>query len=115
MTHGHLAAVVAPIMRRGFVPVPVGGETDVLGQFGNAGQPVADDGIDPGDDLQMDFAGQIAPPRASEGAKLIVIAGRVLESKAVFLQEAESAWAGFEHQLHSHVEPDIVGKLRARP
>jgi len=76
MPHRQLATVMPRVMRGRFVPVPVGGEDFIAGQFWNLVQPILERGIGSGDEGVMDLPEHLAPAFALQGGKVVGVAGR---------------------------------------
>lgn len=115
MARGHFASLLPRVMRGGLVPVAVGGEDLVSGQFGKVGQAIMEREVGSGEERAVDVAEHLASARALEGGEVVGVAGGIFKTSAMFLEKGASAFGEFEHALDAQTQAVLVRELVARP
>lgn len=85
IAHGHLPSIMPCVMRRGLAPVAVGGEDFITGQLRDSGEPSMKRRACAGEQHAMHVTQNVSPARAVQSGEVVGMAGRVLETHAVFL------------------------------
>ncbi len=93
MAHGRLGPVVPGIVRCGLMPVAIGRETLIGGQFGNRRQPVGQRAVGAFQQRQIHPGQQRLTPGAVERDKVVGGRGPVGQTRTVF--SVKNHFAGF--------------------
>jgi hypothetical protein len=93
--------------------VAILGEALIVLEFGDVGQAVIQDRVRTAEEGPADLAYDGAAAPAAQGGEVIGMAGRIVETLAVFLEERPSALRTLQHPLHAHKNKIIVGQFRA--